>query len=143
VQAHQYTQDTGTQRSTMRKQREVEGRTRGGKPQVFFSFPCQYFNQCKYKTSSILVYASSTTPGAYGYNPVLMLPLPNLAGNAVLVWYSVLSHNLWWRGSTSYHGTPKLGVINHSTWSSDNSFHPSKQVGGNLIHSFLFIHSLE
>ncbi len=42
VQAHQYTQDTGTQRSTMRKQREVEGRTRGGKPQVFFSFPCLF-----------------------------------------------------------------------------------------------------
>ncbi len=58
-------------------------------------------------------------PGAYGYNPVSMLPLPDLAGNAVLVWYSMLSHNLWWRGSTSYHGTPKLGVINRPTWSSD------------------------
>ncbi len=50
-----------------------------------------------------------------------MLPLPDLAGNAVLVWYSMLSHNLWRRGSTSYHGTPKLGVINHPTWSSDSS----------------------
>ncbi len=52
--------------------------------------------------------------------PVSMLPLPDLAGNAVLVWYSMLSHNLWWRGSISYHGTPKLGVINHPTWSSDS-----------------------
>ncbi len=49
-----------------------------------------------------------------------MLPLPDLAGNAVLVWYSMLSHNLWWRGSTSYHGTPKLSVIHHPTWSSDS-----------------------
>ena len=32
---------------------------------------------------------SSTIPGAYGHNPVLMLPLPDLAGNAVLVWYSM------------------------------------------------------
>jgi hypothetical protein len=31
----------------------------------------------------------------------------------------MLSHSLWKRGSTSYHGTPKLGVINHPTWSSD------------------------
>ncbi len=53
-----------------------------------------------------------------------MLPLPDLAGSAVLlVWYSMLSHNLWWRGSTSYHGTPKLGVINHPTWSSDSTTH--------------------
>ncbi len=40
------------------------------------------------KTVSIQVYASSSIPGAYGYNPVLTLPLPALAGNAVLVWYS-------------------------------------------------------
>ncbi len=52
-----------------------------------------------------------------------MLPLPDLAGNAVLVWYSMLSHNLWWMvegiNLLQYRGTPKLGVINHPTWSSD------------------------
>jgi hypothetical protein len=64
-----------------------------------------------------------------------MLPLPDLAGNAVLVWYSMLSHNLWWRGSTSYHGTPKLGVINHPTWSSDM---PPVQVGTVVVGSNLY-----
>ena len=50
-----------------------------------------YFNNISTcKTSSIQVYASSTILGAYGYNPVLMLPLLDLAGNAVLVWYSML-----------------------------------------------------
>ena len=64
-----------------------------------------------------------------------MLPLPDLAGNAVLVWYSMLSHNLWWRGSTSYHGTPKLGVINHPTWSSDM---PPVQVRTVVVGSDLY-----
>jgi hypothetical protein len=40
------------------------------------------------KTVSIWVYASSLIPSAYGYNSVLTLPLPALAGNAVPVWYS-------------------------------------------------------
>ena len=39
VQAHQYTQDTGTQRSTMRKQRKWREEPRGGRPQVFFFIP--------------------------------------------------------------------------------------------------------
>ena len=64
-----------------------------------------------------------------------MLPLPDLASNAVLVWYSMLSHNLWWRGSTSYHGTPKLGVINHPTWSSDM---PPVQVRTVVVGSDLY-----
>ena len=64
-----------------------------------------------------------------------MLPLPDLAGNAVLVWYSMLSHSLWKRGSTSYHGTPKLGVINHPTWSSDM---PPVQVRTVVVGSDLY-----
>jgi hypothetical protein len=32
--------------------------------------------------------ASSTIPGTYGYNRILLLPLPDLTGSAVLVLYS-------------------------------------------------------
>ena len=40
VQAYQYTQDTSTQRSTMRKQgSDDKEKPRGGRPLVFFSHP--------------------------------------------------------------------------------------------------------
>ena len=43
VQAYQYTQDTSTQWSTMRKQgSDDKEKPRGGRPLVFFSHPCLF-----------------------------------------------------------------------------------------------------
>jgi hypothetical protein len=76
-----------------------------------------YFNNISTNARQVLFNYTLvvTTPDAYGYNPVLILPLPDLAGNAVLVWYSMLkAHPMILVDGISlgsYHGTPKLGVL--------------------------------
>ncbi len=91
----------------------MEGRTRGcqseaGSLRFSFLIPafllvnCYiYFNNISTNARQVLfrytlVLVVQHLAGAYGYNPVLILPLPDLAGNAVLVWYSMLSHILWY-----------------------------------------------